>query len=151
MLLGSTVQSFTVQPSLITANLKHQKNEVPSSNQAYIYQWYVVILAPNMITGQRAVSCYKISIVLCAVSTFQSPHLPKKLSQQFSFTIHKKIRCVVKWSSPFPLSFFSFCVVVVSGTILPPRHGANFFLLLVRRALFTPKHQFPPEANQWTS
>ena len=62
-----------------------------------------------MITGQRAVSCFKISIVLCAVSTFQSPHLPKKkLSQQFSFTIHKKIRCVVKWSSPFPLSFFLF-------------------------------------------
>ena len=82
-----------------------------------------------MITGQRAVSCYKISIVLCAVSsTFQSPHLPKKLSQQFSFTIHKKIRCVVKWSSPFPLSFFLFVLSLLVEQYYLHDMGLIFFV-----------------------
>ena len=45
---------------------------------------------------------------VCCLYFSISPPPEKKLSQQFSFTIHKKIRCVVKRSSPFPLSFFLF-------------------------------------------
>ena len=57
-----------------------------------------------IITG---VSCFSIPIVLSLSNLWSGPLLPsEKLSQQFSFTIHKKFRCVVKWSSPFPLSFF---------------------------------------------